>query len=303
MVVEIFAPATIGNVGPGFDVLGLAVHGLGDRFWISPTDMEQSTIAVTGRDAALIPTSPEANTVTIAAKYLADRHGEKINFKVQIERQLPASGGLGSSAASSVAGALGAAKIIGLPLQSPDVLAAALHAESQVAGRHLDNIAPCLYGGLCIVQDIEPVTIHKAPCQGNFFFVLLSPDIKIDTKASRSLLPKQLQNKDWIRQMALTASLLTGFAKGDSDTIRLALQDPFAEPRRAALIPNFYQAKKAALDHGALGFSISGGGPSCFAICQDEATAQEVGAAVMQAFDAKTSIHIGPMAKQGATVT
>jgi len=302
MIIEILAPATIGNVGPGFDVLGLAVAGLGDRFFISSVEQfSASSITVKGRDANLIPTAPEKNTVTLAARYLAEKYQKNIGFQVVIERELPVSGGLGASAASSVAGALGAAKLLGVTAIS-DIIAAALFAEAHVAGRHLDNIAPCLLGGLCVVQQLEPAIIHRASYRGDFWFVLLTPSVKIDTKKSRALLPTSLSNADWIKQMALTASLLTGFSQGNANIIRESLLDPFAEPHRAMMIPDFLQAKKAALEQGALGFAISGGGPTCFAICEHEAIAQQVAEASLSAFGPNTSVHIGPLAEQGAVI-
>ncbi|MFW7380070.1 MAG: homoserine kinase [Oligoflexus sp.] len=302
MAIKIFAPATIGNVGPGFDVLGLAVSGLGDHFEIDAVDdPAASLISVAGRDAEFIPNDPQKNTVTLAAQYLAQSQGKTLGFQVHIERSLPVSGGLGASAASSVAGALGAGAILNVTDKN-QILAAALHAEAMVAGRHLDNIAPCLLGGLCVVQNVDPPIVYRALYRGDFSFVLLTPAVQIDTKKSRSLLPTSLDNAAWIKQMALTASLVTGFSLGDAAIISKALQDPFAEPKRGPLIPNFSQAKQAALQEGALAFAISGGGPSCFALCENASIAGQVAEACLAAFGSNTSVHIGPLAEEGAHI-
>lgn len=300
MGVEVFVPASIGNVGPGFDVLGLAVSGLGDVFKVEAVDQfSKSQIRIEGRDANKIPVDPNKNTVTLAANFLAQKIGRDIGFKVDIKRSLPVSGGLGASAASSVAGAVAAAALLDLDSQI-DILEAALYAESLVAGKHLDNIAPALLGGLCVVQSLEPAIVHRAAYAGSYWYLLITPPVQLDTKKTRALLPSNLDNKQWIHQMALTASLLTGFAKADSAIIRQSLQDPFAEPKRSGFIPGFFEVKAAALQAGALGFAISGGGPSCFAVCETQALAEQIGEQAKAIFSPQTSVHVGILAERGA---
>jgi homoserine kinase len=298
MKLKIFAPATIGNVGPGFDVLGLAVEGIGDTFEIEPVT-EPEPLTIEGRDADVIPVDPQVNTVTLAASYLFAQYQKIQPLRVKISRQLPASGGLGASAASSVAGALAAATL--LEIDNIDkILEAALYAEGCVSGRHLDNIAPCLLGGLTVVHQVDPPQVIRAPCSANFTLVLVTPGMKLSTKNSRALLPGSLSNAAWVQQMAHTAGLLVGLGQGDIKMIRQSLKDPFAEPQRAPLIPGFYKAQKAARDAQALGFTISGGGPSCFAICETEEIAHQVGDVTAPIFGEGTTVHIGPVAQQGA---
>lgn len=301
MTIEIFAPATIGNVGPGFDVLGLAVDGLGDRFRFRFLEKGPSVIRVEGRDASEVPLKPKDNVVTQAAQFLFDKYGSSRAIDVSIFRELPISGGLGASAASSVAGAMAAAHLLEID-RPEEVLEAALFAESQVAGRHLDNIGPCFYGGLTIVHRVDPPEIVQVPCQGGFSIVLVTPPIKMNTKKSRALLPNTLNIEHWVQQMAHTSALVMAFVKGDANLLRHALIDPFAEPQRAPMIPGFYVAQKAALKHGALAFTISGGGPTCFSVCENETISRQVGEAVSQVFGEGTTYHIGPISTKGAHI-
>ena len=264
-MVKVFAPGTIGNVGPGFDVLGLAVADLGD--FISMERSHTTTIRVKGRDADLIPVDPKKNTVSIAANYFLKKYSdEPLGLSIEIDRNLPSSGGLGASASSSVAGAIGAAALMGMQSDTQAVIEAALVAEEFVAGRHLDNIAPCIYGGMTIVQSVDPVRIYPVPLNLELYVLLLTPNVKIKTKDSRNVLPTSLPQAEWVRQMANTASLVNGFASSDLEMIKVGLVDEYGEKYRKKLIPKFEDAKDIAMGAGALGFSISGAGPTCFGL-------------------------------------
>jgi len=298
---RIFAPATIGNVASGFDVLGLAVAGLGDTFVFEESG--HYSIAVQGRDARLVPLEPEKNTVTLAAEALFAALGiAPKRFHVTLERALPLAGGLGSSAASSVAGALAAAKLADVLDRKDLILRAALAAETFVAGPHLDNIAPCVYGGLTLVQDVEALRIYPVPMQAKFWISLLTPPLHIHTKEARKVLPAQLDTLRWTRQMAHCTTLALALALGDHEQIAFGLKDPFAEPARGNLIPGFFQAKALAIHAGAYGFSISGSGPTCFALSPDEATARRVAEVVQEIYGAKTLVHIAEPSLQGASI-
>jgi homoserine kinase len=298
---RIFAPATIGNVASGFDVLGLAVAGLGDTFVFEESG--HYSIAVEGRDAGLVPLEPEKNTVTIAAEALYLHLGiTPKRFHVTLERTLPLAGGLGSSAASSVAGALAAAKLAGVLERQDLILKSALVAETIVAGPHLDNIAPCMFGGLTLVQDVEDLRVYPVPIRAKFWVTLATPPLHIQTKEARKVLPQQLETKRWTRQMAHCTTLALALALGDREQIAFGLRDPFAEPARGNLIPGFFQAKALAMHAGAYGFSISGSGPTCFALSPDEATALKVADAVQGVFGPQTLVHIAEPSLQGARI-
>jgi homoserine kinase len=298
---RIFAPATIGNVASGFDVLGLAVAGLGDTFVFEESG--HYSIAVQGRDARLVPLEPERNTVTLAAEALYAAIGiAPKHFHVTLERALPLAGGLGSSAASSVAGALAAARLADVLDRKDLILKAALAAEAFVAGPHLDNIAPCVYGGLTLVQDVEALRIYPVPMQAKFWISLLTPPLHIETKEARKVLPAQLNTLRWTRQMAHCTTLALALARGDYEQIAFGLKDPFAEPARGNLIPGFFQAKAVAIHAGAYGFSISGSGPTCFALSPDEATARNVAKAVQEIYGDQTLVHVAEPSLEGASI-
>ena len=285
--VQVFAPATIGNVGPGFDVLGLCIADLGDLITFEPTASGWEVGEVTGTDAAVVPRDPEKNASILSARAMLEAHGKDRGGRISVHRSLPISGGLGGSAAASVGGALAAALAYEIPVTSAALFRAALVGESAVAGSHLDNIAPCVLGGLTLVRDAAAHDIVAVPVAHDYYLALVTPNQTLETKTSRGVLPAESPRSEWIAQMANTSALCVAFATGDHDLLRRSLTDVFAEPRRAPLIDNFAAMKAAALEAGALGCSISGAGPTLFAICLDEPSAQRVATAMAAAGSAK----------------
>lgn len=299
MKAAVFAPGSIGNVGPGFDVLGLAVDGIGDRVTVELTDGPARVAEVTGRDADLVPREPARNVASIAAASWLRDAGIARQAIVSIDKGLPLAGGLGGSAASAVGGALAAAVAAGGGEDVNAVMRAALEAEATVAGRHLDNIAACAVGGLALCRSVDPIDVVPVPVTAPWWLVLLTPRVRIETKKSRALLPGTWEREKWVQQMANTSGLIHAFASGDEDLLRRSLDDLYAEPLRAALIPDFHDVKKAALDAGALGCSISGGGPTIFAIttAEDHRCAAAMRAAMR---DVEANVHVAPIARRGA---
>jgi len=281
----VFAPGSIGNCGPGFDVLGLAIEAVGDRVTIELTEGDARVAAVTGRDAALVPLDPHRNAAWLAATAWLRAHGERRNAVVTIDKGLPVAGGLGGSAASSVGGAFAAALAMGDEHPDPlAVVAAALEGEVAVAGRHLDNIAPCVVGGLALVLSLRPANVVKLTVAADWRLALVTPDVRVETKAARELLPATSGRALWVQQMANTAAVVHAFAAGDAALLRLAFDDLYAEPRRAPLIPRFPEAKRAAMNAGALGCAISGSGPTLAAICETDEIARRAAGAMQVAF-------------------
>jgi homoserine kinase len=292
-----YAPGSIGNVGPGFDVLGLAVDGIGDRVTVTLTKRESRVEAITGRDSTLVPLNPAKNCAAIAANAYLQPYG--FRAIVSVDKGLALSGGMGGSAASSVAGAYAAALALGQAPQQRDILAAALEGEAALSGRHLDNIAPSVVGGLALSRSVDPIDVVKLPVAADWWIALVTPDVRIRTKEARAMLPDLTERATWIQQMANTTALVHAFAIGDGALLGRAMNDLYAEPRRATLIPHFYEMKKAALDTGAFACSISGSGPTLFAIAPDAATARECAAAMTHAFAGRATQHVGAIAKEG----
>lgn len=294
-----FAPGSIGNVGPGFDVLGLAFEGAGDTVSVELTDGEARVERVTGRDAELVPLDTARNCAAIAALAFLRPYGKRAI--VSIDKGLPLAGGMGGSAASSVAGAYAAALCMNATDDTNAIIAAALEGEAAVAGRHLDNIAPSVVGGLALSRSVDPIDVIKLPVAASWWIALVTPRVRIQTKQARALLADETPRATWIQQMANTTALAHAFAAGDAALLSRALDDRYAEPRRASLIPRFHDVKRAALEAGAFGCSISGSGPTLFAICADEASARNVSAAMQRAFgEVESTVHVGAIAKEGA---
>ncbi|HET8799489.1 MAG TPA: homoserine kinase [Thermoanaerobaculia bacterium] len=293
-----FAPGSIGNVGPGFDVLGLAVDGIGDTVTVELTKGPSRIESIAGRDAELVPKDPARNCASIAAN--AYLHPFGYRAIVSVEKGLALSGGMGGSAASSVAGAYAAALALGQAPSMRDVIAAALEAEAAVAGRHLDNIAPSALGGLALSRSVDPVDAVKLPVAADWWIALVTPKVRIRTKDARAILPETCARATWVQLMANTTALAHAFAIGDAELLGRALDDVYAEPLRAPLIPHFHDVKRAALDAGAYGCSISGSGPTIFTIAADEPAARTCAAAMAQAFgEVETAVHVGGIAKEG----
>lgn len=306
-----FAPGSIGNVGPGFDVLGLAVDGIGDTVTVELTKGPAQIVDITGRDADLVPREPDRNCASIAAQAFLRPYGYRAI--VTIDKGLALAGGMGGSAASSVAGAFAAALACEVAGFGPphrgerlkpvapfhDVIAAALEGEAAVAGRHLDNIAPSTVGGLALSRSVDPIDVIKLPVGADWWLALVTPRVRIQTRDARALLPDQSDRAEWIQQMANTTALAHAFAVADGELLRRALDDRYAEPRRAPLIPRFHDVKRAALEAGAFGCSISGSGPTLFAVAPEERTARQCAAAMVHAFGEVSGTHVGRIAKEG----
>jgi len=297
----VFVPGSVGNVGPGFDVLGLAVDGLGDRVTVELLDGGPDEVTVRGRDAGSIPSDPKSNAAAIAARAMLVAVGRNDAFRITIEKGLPLAGGLGGSAASSVGGAVGAMLAAKLERDDSALLRAALAGESAVAGPHLDNIGPSLLGGLVLCLSTAPPDVVRLPVADGWWIALVTPAVRLETRAGRAILPDTIDRSLYVAQMARTAALAHAFATGDADLMHRALDDRFAEPLRKPLIPRFDAVKRAALDAGACGASISGSGPTIFAIAPDEVTAHRTRDAMTGAFDdIDVTAHVGTVSNDGA---
>jgi len=288
-----FAPGSIGNLGPGLDVLGCAVTGAGDEVHAWWTD-DASGVTVVDAGHPDIPTSALRNACAIAAQAVLDRVSasdaiRERGLMLSVRKGLPLSGGQGGSGASAVAAAVAVNQLIvqsgGDALDRAGLLDASLVAEASVAGRHLDNLAASLMGGVICILGIDPPDVTNVPVKVPLWFALAHPAISVRTADSRAVLPASVSRATLIAQLASVASLVTGIANGDLELVGRALVDHVAEPPRAALIPGFADAKFAALEAGALGASISGSGPTTFAACVTEAQAMGVAEAMRWSYE------------------
>lgn len=282
------APGGIGNLGPGLDVLGCAIAGQRDEVIAEWSDTPGVSILDAGHPD--LPTSPSRHTAAIAASAVlraalangvsAPRGG----IGLTVTKGLPLSGGQGGSAASAVAGAAAANGLLGSVLNLSQLLQCCLVAEATVAGRHLDNIAPAMLGGIVLVRSIDPIDVMRIPVPTGLHLVLAHPAQRLSTASSRRALPPSVPLGTVTHQLAQVAAMVAACFLDDLALFGRAIDDRIAEPARAELIPGFAQAKRAALDAGALGASISGSGPTAFAITGDVTMATRVAAAMHDAY-------------------
>jgi homoserine kinase len=281
--VRAFAPGGIGNLGPGLDILGCAVTGLGDT--VDARFVEAPGVHLDQSGHPGLPTDPARNAASIAASEVIHRAGiSPPGVALWVTKGLPLSGGQGGSAASAVAGAVATNALIGNPLSSFEVLASAYAAERTLSGRHIDNVAPALFGGILLIRSVEPFDYDRLPVPPTLRIVLVHPAMQLRTAEARAVLPRTVDLDVAIAQAGAVAAMVAAFCTGDLSRLRGAVEDRIAEPARAALLPGFAAAKRAALDAGALGCSISGAGPSAFALCDGDQTARVVCDAMIAAY-------------------
>jgi homoserine kinase len=307
--VTAFAPASIGNVAVGFDMLGLALAGAGDRVLARKTDGDRVTIAeVRGLDGEIHPylsTDPKSNTASIAAQALWDAHGDGGGIELKVHKGVPLQSGMGSSAASAVAAAVAVNALLESPLAVHDLLLFALEGEKYASGGlHADNVAPSLLGGLVLCPEVLLPDVVSLPVPQGVSAALLHPDLQVNTAQARRGLAKGYPMKQWLAQQGLLAGFIAACAASNIDLIGKTLRDVIIEPQRKENVPCFDAVKEAAMRRGALGCSLSGSGPSIFALCKD-GDARNVASAMEQACRTQgigCQSWVSPMTAPGARI-
>src|SRR5206468_9290167 len=304
--VTAFAPGTVSNVACGFDVLGFALEAPGDtvtaRF--APAGSAAVRIDDIVGDEGRLPRDTARNTAGVATEALLARVGERRGVVLTIRKGLPLSSGLGGSAASAVAAVVAVDALIGSRLALDALMACAFEGERLGAGSgHGDNIAPSLYGGFVLVRVANPPDVVRLPVPAGLTAVVVHPDLEIETAKARALLGDTVPLADAIRQWANLGALVDALHRGDYALMARALEDTIAEPRRAPLVPGLAAIKQAAIAAGALGCSLSGSGPSLFALCRTAAAAERVAAAMRSAVSAasggESRTFVSPIAPGG----
>jgi homoserine kinase len=261
-----FAPASVGNVAVGFDILGHSVAALGDR--VTATRREEPGVSIRSISGVVedLPLVAERNTAGMAALALARGLGLEYGFDLDVVKGIPLGSGLGGSAASAVAAVVATASLVDQPLDLTQLLRFAMQGEKVASGSvHADNIAPSLYGGLVLTVGIDDPHVKQIPVPASVRCVLVHPHMVLATREARAILKPTVALSDVIWQQANLAGFLAGCYTGDLPLIRESLLDVVIEPQRQVLIPGFAEVKQAALAGGALGCSISGAGPTVFA--------------------------------------
>jgi homoserine kinase len=305
--IRVFAPATVANVACGFDIFGFAVDSPGDVVELTRRDTPGVTITDIIGDEGRLPREAARNTAGISIqRYLQHIDRTDVGVDLLLTKQMPLGSGLGSSAASAVAGVFAINELLGRLLQPIDLLPFAMEGERIACGSaHADNVGPSLLGGFVVVRSYNPLDVIKLDTPAGMHATLVHPDIEVNTKDARFILKNEVSLKNAIIQMGNVAGLVAGLMKPDYDLISRSMVDVIIEPVRAILIPQFAEVKQAALANGALGCSISGSGPSMFALCRDAETAQRVAQAMQEAFMAvgiTSEAYVSEINRQGPRV-
>ncbi len=267
---SVYAPASVGNIGPGFDTLGMAITGMGDLISAQlDVSIDKDRIeSITGAWTAL-PTSTDQNTASISARILLDRAGIKTPFRMTINKGVPGSG-LGSSAASAVGGAFLGHLLSGETFRDTDILDAALAAEAEVSGGiFLDNISACLFGGVTVSHGASRTALPVGHIEG-VHLIFIVPKTTVKTSEARRILPNMVPRTDAVGAISNTAGILASVMRRDPELFCMRVSDPLIEPYRKNLIQGFDSLKETALSSGATGFAISGAGSTMVALTPDK---------------------------------
>ncbi|OTA21430.1 homoserine kinase [Xenorhabdus beddingii] len=280
MAVRVYAPASIGNVGVGFDVLGAAVSPvdgslLGDC--VSISEAASFSLNNKGRFVGKLPTDPKHNIVYQCWQLFCQRLGKELPVAMTLEKNMPIGSGLGSSACSVVASLVALNEYEGRPFSRNQLLDMMGELEGRISGSvHYDNVAPCYLGGLQLILSQEGPLCQPVPVFDDWLWVMAYPGIKVSTSEARAILPAEYPRKDLIDHGRYFAGFIHACHTRQSGLAVKLMQDVVAEPYRTQLLPGFANAREAALKLGALACSISGSGPTLFAICNEMAVAEDV---------------------------
>lgn len=275
--VSVFAPASVANVSCGYDVLGFALSKPGDRVVMHKNDSGKITLDHIEGDDGRLPRDADKNIVTAVVSYYLNQIGKQQGISVELYKQMPFGSGLGSSSASAVAGLVAVNELMGNPLSREELLPLAMEGERLACGNaHADNVAPALLGGLILIRSYDPLDVIRLPYPETLRCGILYPHVEIPTMEARKILKTTVPITDAIKQWGNVAGLVAGFCTKDIKLIGRSMEDYIIEPVRAMLIPHFYEMRQIAMENNALGFGISGSGPSVFALCEDEETAENI---------------------------
>jgi homoserine kinase len=306
--IKVFAPASASNLGPGFDVLGLALEQPGDVVEAELSQTPGVKIAeVTGAES--LTTDPERNVVGVAATAVLRRFDleARMGVRLWLHKQMPLASGLGSSAASSVAGAAAVNYLLDGRLSQIELIRCALEGEALVSGTaHADNVAPSVLGGIVLIRSYDPLDVVSLPVPPALRIVVVHPHTIIETVTARRLVEeRRFEIRQAVTNLGNIAALVSALYTGNLELFGRSIKDDLIEPIRAPLVPAFAQVKQAAASAGALGCSISGSGPSMFAFTASEETAHAVAGAMQAAFAVAgltSKPYVGPVNTRGVTL-
>ncbi len=306
-MIAVYAPATVSNVGCGFDVLGFALDSPGDVVVAEPSDVAGVEIAAIDGDGGHLSTDPAVNTAGAAVQSLLQRLGVARGIRLRIHKGVPLASGVGSSGASAVAAVVAANELLGRPASLDLLLESAMAGEVVGCGSaHPDNVAPALHGGFVLARTASPPDVIRLPVPEGLSCAVLHPHLEVRTGDARALIGDSVMLRDAVRQWGNVGALVAGLFLNDLALVGRAIEDHVVEPKRAHLVPAFSTVKQAARSAGALGCSLSGSGPSIFALCASLDRAELAGQAMRDAFvnavGLGADLWVSPVGRRGARV-
>jgi len=304
--VTVFSPATIANVGCGFDVFAFAIDQPGDEVSLSITSKPGVEINEI-KGSSELPYDIKKNTVGVSVSAMLGYLNLDIGISISLHKKMPIRSGLGSSAASAVGGVVALNYLLQKNLSNELLLEFATEGEKISSGDnvHLDNTAACLYGGFVLVRSKSPVDIISIPVPDNLHCVILHPKIEINTLESRKLLPEMVSLSDATKQWGNTAAVISALYESNFDLLQKSISDPIIEPERSKNIPYFNEVKDVAINAGAIGYGISGSGPSIFALSESKEIANHVSGEVSRYYQSTQvpfEIYVSKINKSGPRI-
>lgn len=262
--VKVFSPASVANVGPGYDTFGFAIEGIGDV--ITLEKRSDSKLVIKKTEGAVLPTDPKQNVATIAIQALLDDLDSRQGFDITIEKSFKPGSGLGSSASSAAGAVFAANQLLNTPYKTDQLLPFVMEGEAFASkSYHADNVAPALFGGFNVVRSSGNWDIFRVPVPEELRVLIIFPDVEIKTSEAKKLIPSSLSVKDARAQWGNVAGVVAALYGKDYALLSRSVTDLVAEPVRKALIPHYGKVKQLTRDYGSAGFNISGSGPSMFA--------------------------------------
>lgn len=265
--IKVFAPASVANVSCGYDILGLALEGVGDEVVL--TKRKDKNIVITHITGADLPYEVDKNIVGVCLQAFLAKAGIHQGFDIALHKNVLPGSGLGSSASSSAAIVFAANKLLDEPFDNRTLVELAMEGEKFVSGKkHADNVAPSIMGGITCINSYSPLNIFSIPYPKDLVVAIAHPQIEVKTLEAKKILKREIPIDDVTQQMGYVAGLVCGLITSNYELISRSMEDVIAEPIRSMLIPQYRAAKISAIENGALGFNISGSGPSVFALCR-----------------------------------
>lgn len=302
--IRVFAPASTANLGCGFDVMGMALDGVGDVLRMSVGDGD--SLVINNESGMNLPSDIEKNVITPAVRAFMAAAGKKAAVEITVEKKILPGSGIGSSAASSAAAVFGLNELFGRPFTVKELVDFAMQGEKLISGTaHADNSAPAVMGGIVFIRGYEPLDIVSLPVPDSFCFSVVHPHIMVSTKEARDVLRKEIPMREAVTQWGNVGGLVAGIMTGDMPLIGRSMRDVVVEPYRKGFIPGYDELKAACMAAGALAVNISGSGPSVFALSDSLETAERVGKAMKAHFDAlniENDLYVSHVPTAGARV-